>query len=35
VKGKIAAQKAGFKDIADMILSGKAPLKAGGIRQWR
>lgn len=35
VKGKIAAQKAGFKSLEDMILSGKAPLKAGGIRQWR
>lgn len=34
-KGKIAAQKAGFKDISDMILSGQAPLKAGGIRKWR
>jgi hypothetical protein len=35
VKGKIAASKAGFKDIADMILSGQAPLKVGGIRKWR
>jgi len=35
VKGKIAAQKAGFKDVADMLLSGQAPLKVGGIRKWR
>lgn len=35
VKGKQAAQKAGFKSLEDMILSGQAPLKAGGIRKWR
>ena len=35
VKGIQAAKKAGFKDLGDMILAGKAPLKAGGIRQWR
>jgi hypothetical protein len=34
-KGIQAAKKAGFKDLSDMILSGKAPLKVGGIRQWR
>ena len=34
-KGIQAAKKAGFKDLSDMILAGKAPLKAGGIRQWR
>jgi hypothetical protein len=35
IKGIQAAKKAGYKDVADMILSGKAPLKVGGIRQWR
>ena len=34
-RGQAAARKAGFKDLADMILSGQAPLKAGGIRKWR
>lgn len=34
-KGKLAAQKAGFKSLEDMILNGQAPLKAGGIRKWR
>lgn len=34
-KGKQTAQKAGFKSLEDMILSGQAPLKAGGIRKWR
>lgn len=34
-KGKFAAQKAGYKDVGDMILSGQAPLKSGGIRKWR
>lgn len=34
-KGQVAARKAGFKDLADMLLSGQAPLKAGGIRKWR
>ena len=34
-KGIQAAKKAGFRDLGDMILAGKAPLKAGGIRQWR
>lgn len=34
-KGIQVAKKLGFKDLADMILAGKAPLKAGGIRQWR
>ena len=34
-KGIQAAKKAGFKDLGDMILTGKAPLKVGGIRQWR
>ena len=35
MKGLQLARKMGFKDVADMILTGKAPLKAGGIRQWR
>ena len=35
VKGIQAAKKAGFKELSDMILAGKAPLKAGGVRQWR
>jgi len=34
-KGIQAAKKLGFKDLSDMILAGKAPLKVGGIRQWR
>ena len=34
-KGLAAARKAGFKDLGDMLLSGQAPLKAGGIRKWR
>lgn len=34
-KGVQVAKKQGFKDLSDMILAGKAPLKAGGIRQWR
>ena len=34
-KGLQAARKAGFKDLGDMLLSGQAPLKAGGIRRWR
>lgn len=34
-KGIQIAKKQGFKDLSDMILAGKAPLKAGGIRQWR
>jgi hypothetical protein len=34
-KGVQAARKAGFKDLADMILSGRAPMKSGGVRQWR
>lgn len=34
-KGILVAKKAGFRDLADMILAGKAPLKVGGIRQWR
>ena len=34
-KGLQAARKAGFKDLGDMLLSGQAPLKAGGIRKWR
>lgn len=34
-KGIQIAKKQGFKDLGDMILAGKAPLKAGGIRQWR
>ena len=34
-KGLAAARKAGFKDLGDMLLSGQAPLKAGGIRRWR
>jgi hypothetical protein len=33
--GKMAARKAGFKDLSDMILEGQAPLKTGGIRKWR
>ena len=35
IKGIQVAKKAGFKDLSEMILSGKAPLKSGGIRQWR
>jgi len=35
IKGIQAAKKAGFKDLSDMILAGKAPMKSGGIRQWR
>ena len=34
-KGFQAARKAGFKDLGDMLLSGQAPLKSGGIRKWR
>lgn len=34
-KGVQVAKKQGYKDLSDMILAGKAPLKAGGIRQWR
>jgi hypothetical protein len=34
-KGLQAARKAGFKDLGDMLLSGQAPLKSGGIRKWR
>lgn len=34
-KGILAARKAGFKDLADMLLAGQAPLKVGGIRKWR
>ncbi len=34
-KGKMAAQKAGFKSLEDMLLAGQAPLKVGGIRKWR
>ena len=34
-RGQMAARKAGYKDLADMILSGQAPLKTGGIRKWR
>jgi hypothetical protein len=34
-KGVAAAKKAGFKDLADMLLAGQAPLKVGGIRKWR
>lgn len=34
-KGIQVAKKQGFKDLSDMILAGKAPLKAGGVRQWR
>ena len=34
-KGISVAKKQGFKDLGDMILTGRAPLKAGGIRQWR
>jgi len=33
--GMMAARKAGFKDVGEMILNGQAPLKAGGIRKWR
>ena len=33
--GKMAARKAGFKDLADMLLAGQAPLKGGGVRKWR
>jgi hypothetical protein len=34
-RGTQAARKAGFKDVADMLLSGRAPMKSGGIRKWR
>lgn len=34
-KGIAVAKKSGFKDLGDMILAGKAPLKSGGIRQWK
>jgi hypothetical protein len=34
-KGLQTAKKMGFKDLSDMILAGKAPLKVGGVRQWR
>lgn len=34
-KGLQAARKAGFKDLGDMLLSGQAPMKSGGIRRWR
>lgn len=34
-KGIAAARKAGFRDLQDMLLSGQAPLKAGGIRKFR
>lgn len=34
-KGQQVAKKAGFKDLADMLLSGQAPLKSGGVRKWR
>jgi hypothetical protein len=34
-KGIAAAKKAGFRDLGDMILAGRAPLKTGGVRQWR
>jgi hypothetical protein len=39
-KGILAAKKSslwkpGMKDLSDFILAGAAPLKAGGIRQWR
>ena len=34
-KGIAAARKAGFRDLGDMILAGRAPLKTGTIRQWR
>ena len=34
-KGVAVAKRQGFKDLGDMILAGKAPLKSGGIRQWR
>lgn len=34
-KGVAAARKAGFRDLQDMLLSGQAPLKAGGIRKFR
>ena len=34
-KGLAAARRAGFKDVGDMLMSGQAPLVAGGIRKWR
>lgn len=34
-RGISVARKAAFRDIQDMILSGQAPLKVGGIRKWR
>jgi hypothetical protein len=34
-RGAQAARKAGFKDLQDMLLSGQAPMKTGGIRKWR
>jgi len=33
-KGIATAKKLGFKDLADMILSHQAPMKAGGVRKW-
>ncbi len=33
--GKMAARKAGFKDLGDMLMDGQAPMKSGGIRKWR
>ena len=34
-KGIALARKMGYKDIGDMVMDGKAPLKVGGVRKWR
>lgn len=34
-RGIAVAKREGFKDLQDMLLSGQAPLKAGGIRKFR
>lgn len=34
-RGKMAARKAGYKDLGDMLMAHRAPLLAGGIRQWK
>jgi len=34
-KGIAAAKKAGFRDLADMLMARQAPLKVGGVRKWQ
>lgn len=34
-RGVMAARKAGFRDLADMLMAGQAPLKVGGVRKWK